>query len=102
MGSKDVMVSKAGAKRYFSEDESVRVAQGVSGWVADKGSVAKYIPYLVTGVKHGMQNVGAPSVTELHTMNADGRLRFEIRTSSAITEGGVHSLHSYEKSGMLN
>jgi IMP dehydrogenase len=100
MGSKDVMSSKAGAKRYFSEDEHIRVSQGVSGWVADKGSVVKYIPYLVTGVKHGMQNVGARSVRELHSMNTAGSLRFEVRTNTAIAEGGVHSLHSYEKSGI--
>jgi len=97
MGSKDVILAKAGAKRYFSENETVRVAQGVSGYVSDRGSVHKFMPYITTGVKHGMQNVGAKSLTILHEMNSNGALRFEVRTSAAIVEGGVHSLHSYEK-----
>jgi len=97
MGSKDVMSEKAGAKRYFSEGDAVRVAQGVSGYVADKGSVTRFIPYVCTGVKHGLQNVGCRSLEDLRTSTHTGLLKFEVRTSAAILEGGVHSLHSHEK-----
>ena len=50
MGSIDAMNTKKGgsADRYFSESSTVRVAQGVSGSVADKGSLTRYLPYLVT------------------------------------------------------
>ena len=44
-----------------------------------------------------MQDVGARSVVDLSKMRTNGDLRFELRTSAAQREGGVHNLHSYEK-----
>eukprot|EP00300_Choanocystis_sp_HF-7_P019542 c20372_g1_i1.p1 GENE.c20372_g1_i1~~c20372_g1_i1.p1 ORF type:complete len:526 (-),score=105.43 c20372_g1_i1:151-1524(-) len=97
MGSSAVMAAKAGANRYFADSEAVRVAQGVSGFVSDKGSVNKFIPYLISGVSHGLQNVGAKSLDILRANTYSGKQRFEVRTNAAIVEGGVHSLVSYEK-----
>jgi hypothetical protein len=34
------------------------VASGVSGAVLDKGSVLNLIPYILQGVRHGMQDLG--------------------------------------------
>jgi len=46
MGSIDAM-SKGSEKRYnWTGKASVKVAQGVSGAVVDKGSLKRYIPYL--------------------------------------------------------
>eukprot|EP00455_Lapot_gusevi_P002389 TRINITY_DN1094_c0_g1_i1.p2 TRINITY_DN1094_c0_g1~~TRINITY_DN1094_c0_g1_i1.p2 ORF type:complete len:227 (+),score=80.83 TRINITY_DN1094_c0_g1_i1:46-726(+) len=95
MGSIEAMMKGSGS-RYFSVD-NIRVAQGVSGAVVDKGSVRRFVPYLIQGVKHGLQDIGARTIPELHTMLRNGGLRLEVRTNAAQREGGVHNLHSYEK-----
>lgn len=97
MGSVDAM-KKGSSVRYFSEDDRIRVAQGVSGAVADKGSVKRFLPYLRMGVKHGFQDMGIRSIGELHEQVYDGTLRFQVRTPAAQLEGSVHSLYTYEKS----
>ena len=96
MGSVDAM-AKGSEKRYFASGSVVKVAQGVSGNVADKGSMTRYMPYLIQGVKHGLQDLGTASLHDLHVRREDGRLRFEVRSPAAIKEGGVHNLHSFEK-----
>ena len=98
MGSIDAMQSKGGsADRYFSEQAAVRVAQGVSGSVVDKGSLSRYLPYLTTGLKHSLQDMGVRSVKDLFEAVYDGSMRFELRTASAQSEGAVHDLHSYQR-----
>lgn len=48
MGSIEAM-SKGSEKRYFASGASVKVAQGVSGAVVDKGSLRQYLPYIIQG-----------------------------------------------------
>ena len=75
----------------------VKVAQGVSGAVVDKGSLRRYIPYLMQGVRHGMQDAGVKTLPEVWERLYEGELRFEIRSPAAQREGGIHSLHSFNK-----
>ena len=62
----------------------------------DKGSIQRFLPYLVQGIKHGLQDLGSRSVKDLHQRLYADQLGFEMRTHAAQVEGGVHNLHSYE------
>jgi len=95
-------MSKGSEKRYVWENSSsaphsIKVAQGVSGAVQDKGTLLRYIPYLVQGVRHGMQDAGVKSLDEMWDGLYNDKVRFEIRSPAAQKEGGVHGLHSYQK-----
>jgi IMP dehydrogenase len=96
MGSIDAM-KKGSDDRYFGSGAAVKVAQGVSGSVQDKGSIHNYMPYLTQGIKHGMQDLGAQSIEDLRTQLYSGSLRFELRSAAAQREGDVHGLHSFER-----
>ncbi|KAI0786547.1 IMP dehydrogenase [Abortiporus biennis] len=95
--AKSTSHENAATSRYFSESSAVKVAQGVSGDVQDKGSIKAFLPYLHTGLQHSFQDIGVRNVQELHDGVRAGNVRFELRTASAQVEGGVHGLHSYTK-----
>ena len=69
----------------------------MTGTIADKGSVHKYVPYLISGIRYGLQDIGTKSLVELREMVNKGEVKFEMRSATAQAEGGVHGLHSYEK-----
>ncbi|KAL3634618.1 hypothetical protein CASFOL_021672 [Castilleja foliolosa] len=96
MGSLEAMMKGSDA-RYLGDKEKLKIAQGVVGSVADKGSVLKLVPYTMQAVKQGLQDLGASSLQSAHDLLRSGVLRLEVRTGAAQVEGGVHGLVSYEK-----
>lgn len=99
MASLEAMAA-GGAKRYFSEDQDIKVAQGVSGAVVDKGSMFQYIPYLVQGLRQSFQDMGIKTIPELHKFTEEGKVRFEKRSLSAQAQGTVHGLYSFTYPGI--
>lgn len=91
MGSLEAQ-QKTSSARYFGEGATVKVAQGVSGAVVDKGSVRDLLGHLSMGVKKGFQDAGLENIPAVHRDLESGRTRFELRTSAAITEGGLHDI----------
>lgn len=96
MGSIEAM-AKGSEKRYFASGSLIKVAQGVSGAVQDKGSLKTYLPYIISGVQNGLLDIGYESLAALFAANEKGELKFELRSAAAQREGQVHSLHTYEK-----
>lgn len=85
MGSLEAMQRRSG-ERYFAESQSIKVAQGVSGAVTDKGSVKSLIPHVMRGVQLGLKNVGCESIGDLHSKLREEELRFELRTAAGISK----------------
>jgi IMP dehydrogenase len=97
MASMEAMAA-GGGKRYLTDrSDPVKVPQGVSGTVMDKGSLVDYVPYLMKGLAQAFQDMGYRDIPSLHAALYDGRLRFERRTVAALAEGTVHSLYSYQE-----
>ncbi|CCW71859.1 unnamed protein product [Phytomonas sp. Hart1] len=98
MGSIEAMnQGKESAKRYMSENEKIQVAQGVLGNVIDKGSVFELLSYITQGLQQSAQDIGERSFDAIREKINDGQVLFNRRSVIAQNEGGVHSLHSYEK-----
>ena len=96
MASVEAM-ERGGGKRYMYSSKNIKVAQGVSGLVVDKGSVYDLLPYLSQSLRQSFQDMGHSTVENLHLALENDELRFERRTPSAQREGGVHGLMAYDE-----
>lgn len=97
MERKDAKGSAMSRYHYQLEIDKLRVAQGVSGSIVDKGTALRFVPYLQCGLQHSLQDIGSRSISNLRKMIYSGDLRYMKRTNSAQLEGNVHGLFSYEK-----
>ncbi|CAL5402408.1 unnamed protein product [Camellia sinensis] len=76
MGSLEAM-TKGSDARYLGDTAKLKIAQGVVGAVADKGSVLKFLPYTMQAVKQGLQDLGAPSLQSARELLRSSVLRLE-------------------------
>lgn len=100
MGSKEAMQQNSGDdryNRYMYLNNDIKVSQGVSGCVISKGSLDNYIPYIIQGIKQGLQNIGEYNIHNLHHSLKNNKILFEIRTPLSQFEGNVHHLYTHEK-----
>ena len=95
MGSLDALKNRMG-ERYSYKSAEVKVAQGVSGEVVSKGSVTRHIPYLIGGVKSGLQNLGYQNLVSLHEALYSSDLQIELRSFCSQREGNVHDIFNYD------
>ena len=93
MGSVEAM--KENSSRRYGIQDNIYVAQGVNGSVSCKGSIHKFIPYLMQGVKHGFQNIGIKNMKQCHDDLYEGKTLFEIRSVSSQIEGNIHNLFDH-------
>ena len=98
MGSLDAMKKNSSRRYLYEKKAQISVPQGVSGTVSSKGSVHTFVPHLIQGVKHGLQNVGVKTIDNLHEELYGKDLRFEIRTVASQLEGNVHHLYTWDES----
>jgi len=96
MGSLDAQV-KGSESRYYGDTQALKIAQGVSGTVKDKGSIRKTVPFMAQAVKQGFQDLGAKNLAEARELLYNGAMKMEGRTQAAQTEGGVHDMLTFEK-----
>ncbi|CAK5081790.1 unnamed protein product [Meloidogyne enterolobii] len=73
MGSLDAMETNATSQeRYFTGgNENIKVAQGVSAAQRDRGSCFKYVPYIIRGIQHGLQDIGVRNFDELRELTVE-------------------------------
>ena len=99
MGSKEAMEKGSSTRYLMGAKETIRVEQGVSGAVADKGSLHSFLPHLHQCLRQALQDIGIQSVTELHLGMVDGTVKYEKRTPAAQAEGRVHTVQHVQSSG---
>jgi IMP dehydrogenase len=92
MGSMDAM-KEGSAVRYSLQQQAIRVPEGVSAKVMVRGPISQWVPYLMAGVRQGLQKLGVRGVADFHRRVEAGEVELEMRTQASRQEGMVHDVY---------
>ena len=56
--------------------DSIKVAQGVSGLILDRGSALRFLPYVKRGIQYGCQDLGAENLSDLRCKASNSSFYF--------------------------
>merc|ERR1719204_1382470 len=68
MGSLLAGTTEAPCEYFYQDGVRLKKYRGISGSIVDKGSVLRYLPYLIRGLQHGCQDIGSRSLSSLRSM----------------------------------
>lgn len=91
MGSYEAM-KEGSAKRYAVNMNKEKAAEGVVAQVQTKGHIYDFIPTITAGIKQGLIKIGCKNLEGIKEKNKNGKIRVELRTASAQSEGNIHDL----------
>eukprot|EP00746_Dinoflagellata_sp_MGD_P001424 gnl/MRDRNA2_/MRDRNA2_102689_c0_seq1.p1 gnl/MRDRNA2_/MRDRNA2_102689_c0~~gnl/MRDRNA2_/MRDRNA2_102689_c0_seq1.p1 ORF type:complete len:498 (-),score=86.11 gnl/MRDRNA2_/MRDRNA2_102689_c0_seq1:45-1538(-) len=74
------------ASTAYNASQRVSAVDGSSSAVVDKGSVTSLMPFLLNGVRQGLQKAGTRDVQTLHGCLHNGETRLTLRTATAIKD----------------
>merc|ERR1719281_2428356 len=80
------------SKTLSPDQPALKLAEGVSSAVVDKGSVTSLVPYLLNGVRHGLQKAGTADIATLHNCLHSGDVRLALQSTKAIKECGPYDM----------
>ncbi|OAF71458.1 hypothetical protein A3Q56_00777 [Intoshia linei] len=100
MGSLMAGTHESPGSYYFTDGLRLKKYRGMGSIEAmncGKASKERYYVDQKSKIQHSFQDIGVKSITDLWNNIKNGSVKFEKRSHASQTEGGVHSLHSYEK-----
>ncbi len=91
MGSMKSM-EKGSLFRYSMQNSSLRVPEGVEGFIPSSGSISDCIPKLMQALKQGMHKMGISGLDILQQKLRQNNIHLELRSEASKKEGNVHTV----------
>jgi IMP dehydrogenase len=93
MGSANA-IRDGGSRRYgnTSHGNNTIVAQGVEGLVPAQDSLDIVLPEIAATLRKSLEYLGCSSIEDLHNRVTNGKVRFELQSPAAKTEGQPHDI----------
>lgn len=70
----------------YTKAQNIPSARNMSEPFKDKGSIHKFVPYIISGVRHACQSIGVRDLSELRSKAQDGDVKFDRQSVNAQRE----------------